>query len=313
MPTVVPRGGGRLLARRGFRRVAEVEAGEEVRIGALRVRATHAEHGAAQLPFRPRVPALGYLIAGSRRVYFAGDTGIFGGMANIDRALDVALVPVGGWGPLAPFWERFPSAVPGHLDPRRRGTSAPAAATRRPDPLGNLHPSGPGPCDVGLPQPTAARLPPQCGQASIRGRGARPESGRDAPAGPGRGHLGYKVEATLAVHPFHTRPNGVDEVVLGVAMEAPHRLVFASPVLETYERPASLGRPARRLPAPSAILAGPEARSVAAGALFALVPEALDHLRGLLRRTRYTCFDHGSLPPMVRASGCCQHRRGRVY
>jgi L-ascorbate metabolism protein UlaG (beta-lactamase superfamily) len=119
MPTVVPRGGVRLLARRGFRRVAEVEAGEEVRIGALRVRATHAEHGAAQLPFRPRVPALGYLIAGSRRVYFAGDTGIFGGMANIDRALDVALVPVGGWGPLAPFWERFPSAVPGHLDPRR--------------------------------------------------------------------------------------------------------------------------------------------------------------------------------------------------
>ena len=117
---VVPRGGGRLLGRRGFRHVVEMEAGEEIRIGALRVRATHAEHGGARLPFGARAPALGYVAAGSRRVYFAGDTGIFAGMAEIGRApLDVALVPVGGWGPLAPLWERLPSGAPGHLDPRR--------------------------------------------------------------------------------------------------------------------------------------------------------------------------------------------------
>ena len=119
-PTIVPRGGGRLLARRGFRNVAEVEAGEEVRIGALRVRATHAEPGGARLPLGAKVPALGYVVAGSRRVYFAGDTGLFDGMAEIGRAqqLDVALVPIGGWGPLAPLWERLPSGAPGHLDPR---------------------------------------------------------------------------------------------------------------------------------------------------------------------------------------------------
>lgn len=115
---VVPRGGGRLLERHGFRRVAEVEAGEEIRIGALKVRATHAEHGGARLPFGAKVPSLGYVVAGSHRVYFAGDTGIFDGMAKIDPALDVALVPIGGWGPLAPFWERLPSSIPGHLDPR---------------------------------------------------------------------------------------------------------------------------------------------------------------------------------------------------
>src|SRR3954452_11672518 len=44
MPLVVPRGGGGLLRRRGFRRVAEVEAGEEIQIGGLTVCPTHAEH-----------------------------------------------------------------------------------------------------------------------------------------------------------------------------------------------------------------------------------------------------------------------------
>ncbi len=119
-PLVVPRGGGRLLQRRGFRCVIEVEAGEEVRVGPLTVRATHAEHPGARAPLGARAPALGYVVEGSRRVYFAGDTGIFDGMAEIGRSpLDVALVPVGGWGPFAPLWERLPVSVPGHLDPRR--------------------------------------------------------------------------------------------------------------------------------------------------------------------------------------------------
>ncbi len=120
-PLIVPRGGGRLLGRRGFRYVAEMEAGEEVRVGALRIRATHAKHGGARLlPFGAKVPALGYVVTGSRRIYFAGDTGIFGGMAEIGRApLDVALLPISGWGPLAPIWERLPSSPPGHLNPPR--------------------------------------------------------------------------------------------------------------------------------------------------------------------------------------------------
>src|SRR3712207_252277 len=39
-PVVVPRGAGRLLRRRRFERVVEVESGEEVPIGSLAVRAT---------------------------------------------------------------------------------------------------------------------------------------------------------------------------------------------------------------------------------------------------------------------------------
>jgi L-ascorbate metabolism protein UlaG (beta-lactamase superfamily) len=107
---IVPRGGSGLLRRRGFRRVTEVEAGDEVQIGALTVSPTHAEHNDLRLPlFGTRALTLGYTIIGSHRVYFAGDTELFDGMAEIGRGLDIALVPIWGWGP---------SAGPGHLDPR---------------------------------------------------------------------------------------------------------------------------------------------------------------------------------------------------
>ena len=42
-------------------------------------------------------------------VYFAGDTGLFAGMSAIgDKGIDVALIPVDGWGP---------TVGEGHLDP----------------------------------------------------------------------------------------------------------------------------------------------------------------------------------------------------
>jgi len=110
VPLVVPRGGGSLLVRRGFRRVVEVEPGEEVRIGTLTILATHAEHDGLRLPLGAKAPALGYVLRGSRRIYFAGDTDLFEGLVEIGRDLDVALLPIWGWGP---------SAGSGHLDPRR--------------------------------------------------------------------------------------------------------------------------------------------------------------------------------------------------
>jgi L-ascorbate metabolism protein UlaG (beta-lactamase superfamily) len=107
---IVPRGGGGLLRRRGFRRVTEVEAGDEVQIGALTISPTHAEHNGLRLPFfGTRALTLGYTITGSCKIYFAGDTELFDGMAEIGRGLDIALVPIWGWGP---------SAGSGHLDPR---------------------------------------------------------------------------------------------------------------------------------------------------------------------------------------------------
>ena len=111
MQLVVPRGGGGMLRQRGFRRVAEVEAGEEIQLGALTVRPTYARHNGSRLPFfGVSALTLGYTITGNRRIYFAGDTELFAGMAEIGRDLDVALVPIWGWGP---------TAGRGHLDPHR--------------------------------------------------------------------------------------------------------------------------------------------------------------------------------------------------
>lgn len=108
---IAPRGVRTLLRRRGFGRVQEVSAGDEARVAPVVVHATHADHPGRRLGvFGAAASALGYLLAGSRRVYFAGDTDLFEGMADLSPALDVALLPVSGWGP---------RVGPGHLDPLR--------------------------------------------------------------------------------------------------------------------------------------------------------------------------------------------------
>jgi L-ascorbate metabolism protein UlaG (beta-lactamase superfamily) len=105
---LVPRGVGRLLRGRGFERVEEVVAGEELRLGSLVVCVTPALHGGHGLRGGA---AVGYTIRGSASVYFAGDTDLFDGLEAIGGGgLDVALLPVWGWGP---------RVGAGHLDPER--------------------------------------------------------------------------------------------------------------------------------------------------------------------------------------------------
>jgi L-ascorbate metabolism protein UlaG (beta-lactamase superfamily) len=116
-PVVAPRGTGRLV--RGFADVHEVDVGDEVRFDGVTVRATHAEHHGARLLMRS-VPSLGFVISGSRTIYFAGDTDLFEGMSELAGSLDLALLPVAGWGS---------KVGPGHLDPER---AARALALLRP-------------------------------------------------------------------------------------------------------------------------------------------------------------------------------------
>jgi L-ascorbate metabolism protein UlaG (beta-lactamase superfamily) len=54
------------------------------------------------------------VISGSARVYFAGDTDLFDDMREIGPKVDVALIPVAGWGPRLP---------PGHLNPESAATA----------------------------------------------------------------------------------------------------------------------------------------------------------------------------------------------
>lgn len=109
VPVVAPSGAEPILRRAGGRRVIELTPGGSAAFGGIVVRATPALHAGGRPPGRGRsVPALGYLVEGSRRVYFAGDTDLFPEMADLAGDLDLALLPVWGWGP---------TIGAGHLDP----------------------------------------------------------------------------------------------------------------------------------------------------------------------------------------------------
>ncbi|WP_416977462.1 MBL fold metallo-hydrolase [Streptomyces sp. T028] len=100
---LVPRGAPRAvpgLRRLAHLQVSEVEPGDETVVGGVRIRAVPARHDGRRLPVGPhRSPALGYVVEGEARTYFAGDTGLFEEMAKEVGPVDVALLPVGGWGP----------------------------------------------------------------------------------------------------------------------------------------------------------------------------------------------------------------------
>jgi L-ascorbate metabolism protein UlaG (beta-lactamase superfamily) len=108
---VVPRGGAiQLLRRRGFTGVRGAEVGTSFQIGPVAVQAVRALHpGSRGVPW-VKGPALGYLLTGSSSIYFAGDTDIFPEMTELS-GVDVALLPVAGWGPRLPEGE--------HMNPRR--------------------------------------------------------------------------------------------------------------------------------------------------------------------------------------------------
>jgi len=116
LPLVVPHGSGGLIRRKGGRtNVLELREGEQSEIGAVAVRATHADHDTGRLPFGIKADPLGFVIEGDgRTVYFAGDTDLFEGMADLGP-VDVALLPIWGWGP---------TMGPGHMDPVRAAQAA---------------------------------------------------------------------------------------------------------------------------------------------------------------------------------------------
>lgn len=112
-PLVVPRGALRSPSVRGLGRdVVELAAGEDVTVGGIRVEAVPAEHHGGRTPLTADVPALGFV---AERVYFAGDTDLFDGMRALAGRVDVALLPVSGWGP---------KVGPGHMNPDRAARAA---------------------------------------------------------------------------------------------------------------------------------------------------------------------------------------------
>jgi L-ascorbate metabolism protein UlaG (beta-lactamase superfamily) len=109
-PTVVPRGCAAVARRAGAQQVTELDEGGRISIAGVTIEGIHAAHDGRRDPFSPPMAALGYLLDGPERVYFAGDTDLFARMSGLAGRVDVALVPIWGWGP------RLPA---GHLDPVR--------------------------------------------------------------------------------------------------------------------------------------------------------------------------------------------------
>ena len=86
---------------------------------------TIAVHSGKREPRGPVALAIGYVIeAGPATVYFAGDTDIFPGMADlVPGELDVALIPVWGWGLVL---------GDGHLNPVAQRTPSPCCSRGTP-------------------------------------------------------------------------------------------------------------------------------------------------------------------------------------
>ncbi|MET0789366.1 MAG: MBL fold metallo-hydrolase [Cellulomonas sp.] len=111
----------------------------------VRVRQVPAVHVHRPMPHRPNATHGFVVVAGSVRIWFAGDTAPFAAMADIPALaggpIDLALVPVGGWGP---------RLSGGHMDAVQAARACLTVGAREAVPVhwGTLH------------APVSRRLPP---------------------------------------------------------------------------------------------------------------------------------------------------------
>lgn len=110
VPIILPRGTARWLRRLVKQPLVEMSVNEEQTFGDVTIQVTRAVHG--NEPSKTILDlAQGYFLKGSHTVYFPGDTDIFPEMKEMcDHGLDVALLPIWGWGP---------TLGKGHMDPER--------------------------------------------------------------------------------------------------------------------------------------------------------------------------------------------------
>lgn len=145
---IVPVGTGAFLKRKGFTNVTELAIGQRTWIKNVAIEATYAVHAGRRPPFGPKADCIGFLINGSRRIYFAGDTDLFPEMEEFATDLDLATLPVWGWGP---------TLGTGHMDPHRAAEALTLLQPRMAMPIhwGTLHPLG-----MGWWQPNFLTAPP---------------------------------------------------------------------------------------------------------------------------------------------------------
>lgn len=125
----VPLGNGTLLRENGIANVAELDWGDVVEHGGVRVVCLPAQHWSQRrLTDRQRALWSSWAVtAADRRFYFGGDTGAFAGFADIGEEygpFDLAALPIGAYAPRAMM-------KPYHLDPEEAVAAGRALRARR--------------------------------------------------------------------------------------------------------------------------------------------------------------------------------------
>ena len=132
---IAPHGATRRVEKLGFANVVGIAAGEATEVRGVRIEAVPATHDGRRHPLDEDAEALGFVIAASPSVYFAGDTDVFPEMDGLAGDLGVALLPIWGWGP---------SIGPGHMGPAEAARAAAMLHPRLVVPIhwGTLFPVG---------------------------------------------------------------------------------------------------------------------------------------------------------------------------
>lgn len=141
VPILASPGNARWLTRQGLTPapIADPAAGADWRPVAdgVEVRLVRADHHSRPMPHRPN-DSHGFLVrTASWVIWFAGDTSLYPDMNGIadqaGRPVDLALVPIGGWGP---------RLSPGHLGPLEAAEAVARSGARHVVPIhyGTLHP-----------------------------------------------------------------------------------------------------------------------------------------------------------------------------
>ncbi len=114
-PVVVPRGAPRAVRGLSRHNVIEARPGDDLAIAGVEIEVLPAHHdGRRSILHRRSAPALGFRFASSGgSAWFPGDTGLRPDITRV-RPVDIALTPIGGWGP---------TLGDDHLDPEEAVTA----------------------------------------------------------------------------------------------------------------------------------------------------------------------------------------------
>ena len=132
MTLVAPRRRGEAASAARFGAVRELGRAATWCIAGAHVRAVPAWHDGRRRPGAQELDTLGFVVDG---IWFAGDTDLDDGLAELRGEVDVALVPIWGWGP---------SLGPGHMDPEAAARAVALIAPRLAIPIhwGTYYPYG---------------------------------------------------------------------------------------------------------------------------------------------------------------------------